>query len=312
MRLRDLRLCGLALVTMAVFGGVHLIAVDVPWLRRLELAALDAQIRFRGPQKPGPETVIVMIDDRTIAELGHWPLPRQKLAELVTRPASGGSHSHRHRHPVRRPRTFGCQRARDRRKPGRRRARAGGSRGGQRHSAVHFRVWPAPGSDRETIAHERRVCEVAQGRRLSSGSTRADGGRGPTSGADRARDARPHAGGLRRRRRTALRVSGARLRCRLLPFDGSARCPVLPGRPVERGRPRTGQRHFARPSLCSYRPADAVPRQLSRATGHVPHLFAFAGAAGRCARVGVTRSDRPGGRTLRWARATRSSRPSLR
>ncbi|MET0682388.1 MAG: adenylate/guanylate cyclase domain-containing protein [Casimicrobiaceae bacterium] len=84
MRLRDLRLCGLALVTMAVFGWVHLIAVDVPWLRRLELAALDAQTRFRGPQKPGPETVIVMIDDRTIAELGHWPLPRQKVAELVS------------------------------------------------------------------------------------------------------------------------------------------------------------------------------------------------------------------------------------
>ena len=82
-RLRDLKLCGLAIAVMAAFAWLHVIALDVPALRRLELAALDAQIRFRGPRTPGPEIVVVMIDDRTIAALGQWPPPRQALAQLV-------------------------------------------------------------------------------------------------------------------------------------------------------------------------------------------------------------------------------------
>jgi adenylate cyclase len=82
-RLRDLKLCGLALLVMSMFAWAHLGALDIPWLRRLELAALDLQIRLRGRQPPGPETVIVMIDEQTIEELGRWPVPRGKMAELV-------------------------------------------------------------------------------------------------------------------------------------------------------------------------------------------------------------------------------------
>lgn len=81
-RRRDLKLCGLALAVMAVLAVVDVIALDVPWLRRLELLSLDAQIRLRGPQRAGAETVIVTIDERTIARLG-WPVPRRKLAGLV-------------------------------------------------------------------------------------------------------------------------------------------------------------------------------------------------------------------------------------
>jgi len=83
-RMRDLQLCGLALAVMAGFAWIHVIALDVPSLRRLELSALDAQIRIRGPRSPGPEILVVMIDDRTIAELGQWPPPRHTLAQLVT------------------------------------------------------------------------------------------------------------------------------------------------------------------------------------------------------------------------------------
>lgn len=83
-RLRDLKLCGLALAVMAGFAWVHVIALDVPSLRRLELSALDSQIRIRGSRHPGPEIIVVMIDDRTIAELGQWPPPRRTLAQLIT------------------------------------------------------------------------------------------------------------------------------------------------------------------------------------------------------------------------------------
>jgi adenylate cyclase len=90
-RRRDLELVGLALAMMAAFGAVHLIALDVPWLRRLELFTLDLRIRLHGAQPAGPETVIVMIDDRTIAELGRWPIPRRKLADVVTRLHGAGA-----------------------------------------------------------------------------------------------------------------------------------------------------------------------------------------------------------------------------
>jgi adenylate cyclase len=82
-RVRDLKLCALAVGVMAVLAALHVIAPDVPALRRLELGALDAQMRVRGARPPGPEVVVVMIDDRTIAELGQWPPPRQALAQLV-------------------------------------------------------------------------------------------------------------------------------------------------------------------------------------------------------------------------------------
>src|SRR6266496_1880937 len=90
-RRRDLELAGLALAMMAAFAAVHLIALDVPWLRRLELFTLDLKIRLHGAQAAGPETVIVMIDDRTIAELGRWPIPRRKLADVVTRLHAAGA-----------------------------------------------------------------------------------------------------------------------------------------------------------------------------------------------------------------------------
>ena len=82
-RSRDLKLCALAVAIMLPFVFAQLVALDVPGLRRLELIALDTQMRIRGARAPGPETVIVMIDDATIAALGRWPVPREKLAELV-------------------------------------------------------------------------------------------------------------------------------------------------------------------------------------------------------------------------------------
>ena len=87
-RLRDLALCGLALAVMAAFAALQFHSLDIPWLRRLELAVLDLGIRLRGPVPPGPEIVIVMIDDRSVDLLGSWPEPRARLAEAVTRLAA--------------------------------------------------------------------------------------------------------------------------------------------------------------------------------------------------------------------------------
>ena len=81
---RDAKLCALAVAIMIAFVVGHIVALDVPALRRLELGALDMQMRVRGARAAGPETVIIMIDDATIATLGRWPVPRASLADVVT------------------------------------------------------------------------------------------------------------------------------------------------------------------------------------------------------------------------------------
>ncbi len=83
MHLRDVRLGGLALLVGLAFAYAQLIALDVGWLRRLELVALDEQFRLRGTRAPGPDIVLVMIDDESLAELGRWPVPRTQLAGAV-------------------------------------------------------------------------------------------------------------------------------------------------------------------------------------------------------------------------------------
>jgi len=52
-------------------------------LRRLELVALDEEMRIRGAQPAGSAVVIVMIDDASVAAVGRWPIPRRKLADAI-------------------------------------------------------------------------------------------------------------------------------------------------------------------------------------------------------------------------------------
>jgi adenylate cyclase len=82
-RRRDLKLCGLALLVMATFAALHLMAPDLRWLRRLELYAFDLSLRLRGAEPPASDIVLVMIDDASIAEIGRWPVPRLVLAQVV-------------------------------------------------------------------------------------------------------------------------------------------------------------------------------------------------------------------------------------
>jgi len=82
-RSRDVKLCGVALAVMLLCCGIDFVALDVSWLRRLELVALDEEMRIRGAQPAGSAVVIVMIDDASVAAVGRWPIPRRKLADAI-------------------------------------------------------------------------------------------------------------------------------------------------------------------------------------------------------------------------------------
>ncbi|MCP4327820.1 MAG: adenylate/guanylate cyclase domain-containing protein [Alphaproteobacteria bacterium] len=83
-----------AIIALAVSLAVLLAYMTLgkaPLFADLESEALNTRFRLRGTIRPGPETVIVMIDDTTVAELGQWPLSREYMAEAVDRLAASGA-----------------------------------------------------------------------------------------------------------------------------------------------------------------------------------------------------------------------------
>jgi adenylate cyclase len=78
----------LSVSPLKIAGLVILIALvlfffDAPFLRFMELKALDLRMVSRGTMPSGGETIIVTIDEKSLSELGRWPWPRTTIAKLV-------------------------------------------------------------------------------------------------------------------------------------------------------------------------------------------------------------------------------------
>ncbi|MBF0528129.1 MAG: adenylate/guanylate cyclase domain-containing protein [Deltaproteobacteria bacterium] len=63
------------------------------WMEMIELKSLDIRFRARGEIKPGPEVVIAVIDEKSVHDIGRWPWPRVKLAELIDALSNDGAKS---------------------------------------------------------------------------------------------------------------------------------------------------------------------------------------------------------------------------
>jgi adenylate cyclase len=70
---------------------LYLVASRSALLSSLETRTLDARFHLRGVVPPGGEVVLVLIDDRSIAELGRWPWSRGRFAELLGRLREAGA-----------------------------------------------------------------------------------------------------------------------------------------------------------------------------------------------------------------------------
>ncbi|HTW50774.1 MAG TPA: adenylate/guanylate cyclase domain-containing protein [Stellaceae bacterium] len=79
---RGLWEAGLALV-VATGVLLPLTLVDFGPLRILETDSLDLRFRVRGPEAPGKDVAVVLVDDRSLAALGRWPLSRRYFAQAV-------------------------------------------------------------------------------------------------------------------------------------------------------------------------------------------------------------------------------------
>ena len=65
--------------------------VNPGFLERLELAYYDLKMVDRPPVKPLDKVVVVAIDEKSLDEIGRWPWPRTKIAELVDRLTESGA-----------------------------------------------------------------------------------------------------------------------------------------------------------------------------------------------------------------------------
>jgi adenylate cyclase len=60
-------------------------------LRNLEANTLDLRFHLRGRINPTPHVVLIVIDDRSIAELGRWPWNRKRFADMLDRLRQAGA-----------------------------------------------------------------------------------------------------------------------------------------------------------------------------------------------------------------------------
>ncbi len=80
---RILSVSPLKIALLVILIALVLFFFDAPFLRFMELKALDLRIVSRGAMPSGGETVIVTIDEKSLSELGRWPWPRTTIAKLV-------------------------------------------------------------------------------------------------------------------------------------------------------------------------------------------------------------------------------------
>ncbi|MBI5208671.1 MAG: CHASE2 domain-containing protein [Elusimicrobia bacterium] len=73
------------LLSLFVLGSY---ALSLPFLESLELKAFDIRSKLRQTAEPSPEVILVSIDDSSLAQIGRWPWPRWRLAELVDKLAT--------------------------------------------------------------------------------------------------------------------------------------------------------------------------------------------------------------------------------
>ncbi len=81
----------LKIAIFVIFIALIMFFADVPFLRFMELKALDLRIISRGEMASGGETVIAVIDEKSLSELGRWPWPRKTMAGLVDKLKADGA-----------------------------------------------------------------------------------------------------------------------------------------------------------------------------------------------------------------------------
>ena len=74
-----------SLLSTLIVVLLYVWASQTTLLHNLEAKALDLRFQLRGAKSPSSPVVLIVIDDRSIAELGRWPWTRRQFAEITQR-----------------------------------------------------------------------------------------------------------------------------------------------------------------------------------------------------------------------------------
>lgn len=88
---KHFRVTPLKITSFVILLALILFFFDFPFLRFMELKTLDLRIASRGTLPTGTETVIAVIDEKSLTELGRWPWPRTTIAKLVDKLKASGA-----------------------------------------------------------------------------------------------------------------------------------------------------------------------------------------------------------------------------
>jgi adenylate cyclase len=81
----------LALAVPLVLALLRLTDAEPAPFQDFEAQTLTLRYHLRGPLEPSGSVTLVMIDDRTLAEYGRWPLSRRLIADAVRRMTADGA-----------------------------------------------------------------------------------------------------------------------------------------------------------------------------------------------------------------------------
>jgi len=81
----------IGLVLFAYSGIGHNSKAAFVFLQDVEQRSLDLRFALRGPRQPDPRIVIVGMDEKTLQEIGAYPLPRSSYALLVSKLKQDGA-----------------------------------------------------------------------------------------------------------------------------------------------------------------------------------------------------------------------------
>ncbi|HIJ55432.1 MAG TPA: adenylate/guanylate cyclase domain-containing protein [Deltaproteobacteria bacterium] len=75
----------------AILIGSAAYLTGIPFLDLMELKTIDLRFTSRGDIKPGPDVVLAVIHEKSLAREGKWPWPRAKMAALVKKLSDAGA-----------------------------------------------------------------------------------------------------------------------------------------------------------------------------------------------------------------------------
>ncbi len=82
----------LGALALTLLSSLLYLRFEQGWtLSSLEAQTTDSRFRLRGPIEPGPDIVLVLIDEASIAEEDRWPISRASLAQTINRLSAAGA-----------------------------------------------------------------------------------------------------------------------------------------------------------------------------------------------------------------------------